>query len=135
MGRTKELERSAKRAWTPLEKRRLVELTLSDGAVANAVAREHGVRPANLYRWRAQYRASKLVDATRRSRSKAPAAAFLPVSIGAEAIVPARPVFRDDRAAGGSCIRVMLASGASLRIETDRLDVDLISALMSELGR
>ncbi len=64
MGRTKELARSAKRAWTPLEKRRLVEFTLHKGAVVRVVAREHGVRPANLYRWRAQYRANELVDAT-----------------------------------------------------------------------
>ncbi|MDQ2817562.1 MAG: transposase [Candidatus Eremiobacteraeota bacterium] len=116
-----------------MEKRRLVELTLHKGVVVNVVAREHGVRPANLYRWRAQYRANKLVDATPRSGLKAPAAAFLPVSIGAEATVPARPVFRDDRAVGSSCVRVMFASGASLRIETDRLDVALISAVMSEL--
>ena len=133
MGRTKELERSARRAWTPLEKRRLVELTLRAGAVANAVAREYGVRPANLYRWRANHRARKLVDATPRSGLKASAAAFLPVSIAADVIERARPVSRDDRAAGSSCVHVVLASGASLRIETDRLDADLIRAVLSEL--
>ncbi len=135
MRRTKELERLGKRVWTPVEKRQLVDLTLHDGAVANAIAREHGVRPANLYRWRAQYRERTLVDATPRSRLKAPAAAFLPVSIGADVIEPARlrPVLRNGRALGSSCVHVVLASGASVCIETDRLDADLIRAVMSEL--
>ena len=56
-----------------------LELTLRDGAVANAIAREEGVSARNLYRWRAQYRAGELVESTGLFGSKQSAAALLPV--------------------------------------------------------
>ena len=53
-------ERAPHRHWPMAEKRRIVELTLRPGASFVAVAREHGVNPNSLYRWRRLYRAGKL---------------------------------------------------------------------------
>jgi transposase-like protein len=40
---------------SPTEKRRIVELTLREGASLVAIAREHGVHPNNLYQRKAIY--------------------------------------------------------------------------------
>ena len=53
-------QRALRRSWSPAEKRRIVELTLRASVSVLAIAREHGVRPNSLHRWRALYRAGKL---------------------------------------------------------------------------
>jgi transposase-like protein len=53
-------QRAPRRRWPLAEKRRIVELTLGEGASLLAVAREHGVHPNSLGRWKALYRAGKL---------------------------------------------------------------------------
>jgi transposase-like protein len=41
-------QRAPRRSWPSAEKRRIVELTLREGASLLAIAREHGVHPNSL---------------------------------------------------------------------------------------
>jgi transposase-like protein len=116
------------------EKRRIVELTLRQGASIRAIAREHGVNRNSLYQWQGLYRAGKLgAEPASVARAIAPSATFLPVTIA-----PARRTSRPAIDAPSdvlSVVQVMLASGATLRIETGALDSGLICALVAELRR
>lgn len=118
------------------EKRRIVELTLREGASISAVAREYGVNRHSLYQWQALYRAGKLdAQPSSASRADASGAMFLPVTI-ATAVRPARSArsFRAD-AGGMNVVELTISSGAVLRIETSALSIDLIRALIAELRR
>ncbi len=42
----------AKKRWTPAQKLRIVEESMQPGNSASGVARQHGVSPALLYKWR-----------------------------------------------------------------------------------
>jgi transposase-like protein len=53
----------------PAEKRRIVQLTLVEGASVVAIAHEHGVHPNSLGQWKALYRAGKL-DAPAKPRAR-----------------------------------------------------------------
>jgi transposase-like protein len=118
------------------EKRRIVELTLRQGASISAIAREYGVNRHSLYQWQALYRAGKLdaqpIIATHAGTS---GAKFLPVTIAAAAR-PSR-LARSLRAdAGGmNVVELTILSGAVLRIETSALSTELIRALIAELRR
>ena len=126
--------RGAHRRVPLAEKRRMVELTLHAGASVLAIAREHGVSRANLYEWKALYRAGKLTaDPTLRRHSNAPGTTFLPVTVAAvdqapqscaEATTPVVHV-----------VHLTLVSGAMLRIETGALDAGLLCALLAALQR
>jgi transposase len=127
-----------RRDWPPAEKRRIVELTLRAGASLGAIAREHGVHPNSLYQWKALYLAGKLdaqVNSTPRLPSAEPGATFVPVSV-VRAVRGPQPTARADAAAGRSgIVQLVLASGATLRIETGALDAALVCALVAELQR
>ena len=127
-------QRTPRRRLPLSEKRRIVELTLRAGASIRAIAREHGVNRNSLYQWQALFRAGKL---TAQSPSRAPACAssatFLPVTIAAAGRAPHAPVGAPSSAL--SVVQLMLASGATLRIETGALDAGLICALVAELQR
>ena len=130
-------QRAPRRHLPPAEKRRIVELTLGAGASVLAVARENDVNPNSVHRWKALYRAGKLdaqVKSTLGSPSPAESATFVPVSV-----VPARspqPAARPDATACRSgIVQLVLASGATLRIETGTLDTALVCALVAELRR
>jgi transposase-like protein len=112
------------------EKRRLVELTLHDGSSIRSVAREQGVNRNSLYQWQALYRAGKLnAERGPRTRAVAPRATFLPVTIAAAR----RALQPPGTSSVSSVVQLMLASGATLRIETGPLDAELICALVAEL--
>jgi transposase-like protein len=127
--------RAPRRSWPPAEKRRIVELTLRAGASVLAIAREHGVRPNSLHRWRTLYRTGKL-DAQVLSVLSAPhvagpagSATFVPVGLVSE-VRRSQPAARPDAAAGRSgIVQLLFASGATLRIEIDPLDPDLLCAV------
>jgi transposase len=131
-------QNAPRRHWPPAEKRRFVELTLRPGASLSAIAREHGLYPNSLRQWKALYLAGNL-EATSAPRMAAPAAnaTFVPVTI-APAVRRPQPAARSDAGAGArgsSVLQLVLASGASLRIETDALDAALVCALVAELRR
>jgi len=122
----------------PAEKRRIVELTLVEGASVVAIAREHGVHPNSLGQWKALYRAGKL-DAPVKPRARVAgpgaSATFVPVSVVSEVRRP-QAATRSDAALGRSgVVQLMPASGATLRIETTALDAALVCALVAELQR
>lgn len=126
-------QRSPRRHLPLSEKRRLVELTLRDGASIRSVAREQGVNRNSLYQWQALYRAGKLnAEPSPRARSVANPT-LLPVTIVAagRGLQPASGT----PAGASSIVHLMLASGATLRIETGVLDATLICALIAELQR
>jgi transposase-like protein len=114
------------------EKRRIVELTLHEGASIRSVAREQGVNRNSLYQWQALYRAGKLnVQPAPRARAIAPKAPFLPVMIAAAGFAPR--VASGPQPSALNIVQLTLASGATLRIETGTLDAGLICALVAEL--
>lgn len=114
------------------EKRRLVELTLHDGASIRSVAREQGVNRNSLYQWLALYRAGKLnAEPAPHARAVASRATFLPVTIAAAGRAPQAASSMSSSAS--SIVQLMLASGATMRIETGPLDAGLICALVAEL--
>lgn len=124
-------QRAPRRRLPLSEKRRLVELTLRDGASLRSVAREQDVNRNSLYQWQALYRAGKLnAERAPRARAVAPRATFLPVTIDAAGGAPQPP---DTQSSVSSIVQLMLASGATLRIETGPLDAGLICALVAEL--
>ena len=139
MSATPDRKQRARRRHLPAaEKQRLVQLTLREGASVRAIAREHGVQPKSLGRWRSLYHAGKLHASVKRaSRVAGPAASatFFPVSVVAEVRRPG-PARRADAAADRSgIVQLAFGSGATLRIETAALDAALVCALVAELKR
>jgi transposase-like protein len=125
---------AARRRWPVSEKRRIVELTLRAGASVGAIAREQCVPPSSLSHWKALYRAGKLnAQPVGRARDAAPNATFLPVTLAAAAPSPRRA--SGGQASGSSIVQVVFASGASLRIESDALNAELLCALVAEVRR
>ena len=128
--------RAPRGRWPLAEKRRIVELTLRAGVSMRAIAREQGVHLTSLSHWRTLYRAGKLdVQSTPRGRGSRASATFLPVSIVPATRRPQADTCPDAVACGGSVVQLMLASGATLRIETGALDAALVCALVAELRR
>src|ERR1035438_9200988 len=131
-------QRAPRRHLSPAEKRRIVELTLREGASLLAIAREHGVHPNSLGQRKALYRAGKLdapVKATARVAGPAASAAFVPVSVLPEVRRP-QPATRSDAAGPRSgIVQLVFASGATLRIKTGALDAALVCALVAKLQR
>jgi transposase-like protein len=134
-------ERAPRRHLPPAEKRRIVELTLRAGTSVLAIAREHGVHPNSLHHWKALYRAGKLdaevksIKASPRVAGPAASATFVPVSL-VPAVRSPQPAARPDGAVCRSgIVQLVLASGATLRIETGALDTALVCALVAELRR
>lgn len=129
-------QRRPYRRWPAAEKRRIVELTLREGASARAIAREYGISHNSLCRWRAHYRAGTLetpLPRAARVRADGSPPAFLPVTVA--------PATRRPRVALGTCssessiVQLSLVSGATLRIETRSLDVAMLCALIEQLQR
>jgi transposase len=125
---------AARRRWTVTEKRGIVELTLRPGASMSAIARERGVHPSSLSHWKALYRSGKLnAQPVPRPRSAAPSATFLPVTLAAA--VPAPQPAPRGQTSGSSVVQLILASGATLRVETNMLDAELLRTLVAEMRR
>jgi transposase-like protein len=130
-------QRAPRRRWPPAEKRRIVELTLRAGASLGAIAREHGVHPTSLNHWKALYRAGKLdaqVKSTPRVPDPAASAKFVPVNV-LPAVRRLQAATHDAAASRSGIVQLVLASGATLRIESGALDAALVCALVAELQR
>ncbi len=128
--------RAARRQWSLVEKRRIVELTLCADVSTRAIALEHGVHPTSLSHWKALYRAGKLDEQrVKRVRLATTSATFLPVNIAPDVRASQRSMPPGDAHENGSVVQLMLASGATLRFQTDRVDAALVCALVAELRR
>jgi transposase len=105
-----------RRRWSQADKERLVVASLEPGAMVSAIAREAGIHPTQLYRWRRQF-------CVRPQASPA----FAAVRIASEA-----------SAASGLCgspgaIEIEFASGARLRI-TGTVDAATVSAAVAAMA-
>src|SRR5947209_3266149 len=87
-----------RRRWSSAEKERLVAASLEPGAVVSVLAREAGLHPSQLYKWRRQLCSRQSV-----------APDFAPVRIIAEGAAPGLP-------APIGMIEIELAGGTRLRI-------------------
>ena len=104
-----------RRRWSTAEKERLVAASLEPGAAVSAVAREAGLHPTQLYRWRRQLCA----------RQEA-ASGFAPVQIIGESAAHGLP-------APTGMIEIELSDGTRLRI-TGAVDAATVSAAVSALA-
>ena len=128
--------RAPRRQWSLAEKRRIVELTLVAGASTRSIAIEQGVHPTSLSHWKSLYRSGKLdAQPTARVRATVPSTTFMPVSIAPAVRASQRSTPGCDADARRSVVQLMLASGATLRLETDGVDAALVCALVAELRR
>jgi hypothetical protein len=96
------------------------------------------VHPNSLYQWRTLYRAGKLdpqVKPAPRVHAPAASATFVPVSVVPEVRRPQAATRPDAAACRSGVVQLVLASGATLRIETCALDAALVCALVAELRR
>ena len=131
MAAKKQRQRAPRHHRPPAEKRRMVELTLRAGASLRAIAREHGVHPNSLRRWKTLYRAGVLeVQSTPRVEAPPAKATFVPVSL----VQQPCPCVLIAGACGAerSVVQLTLSSGATLRIETGALDAALVCALVAD---
>jgi transposase len=104
-----------RRRWSSVEKERLVAASLEPGAAVSVLAREAGLHPSQLYKWRRQLC----------KRQKA-APDFAPVRLIAEPAAPVLP-------APVGAIEIELASGTRLRI-TGAVDAATVSAAVGALA-
>ena len=107
---------SARRDWSPSEKRAIVAESLVPGANVSAIARRHGVAHSLLYRWR------KTIEAGPPSR-----AAFVPVVISAPQH-PAKP----EVPPAAPMIEIALINGRTLKVAAD-IDTALLARIASAL--
>ena len=130
--------RTRRRRWTLAEKRRIVELTLHAGASAAAIAREQGVSRNSLRQWQSLYRAGEM-DLQRKAPSLVPgptaSATFVPVNVVRAVRRSPMTAHADSQISGGVVVQLVLATGATLRIETGAIDATLVCALVAELQR
>ena len=119
-----------RRRWSKDEKARIVEETLTPGAVVSEVARRHGVAQSLLFTWR---RLARAAGATRDG------SILLPVEIeatapppGSEAARPPRPATNGRRAKPG-LIEIELGSGSRVRVDND-VDADALRRVLSVQG-
>jgi transposase len=104
-----------RRRWSASEKERLVAASLEPGAVVSALAREAGLHPSQLYKWRRQL--------CKRQRA---APDFVPVRIIAETAAPGLP-------APVGVIEIEFTEGTRLRI-TGAVDAATVSAAVGALA-
>jgi transposase-like protein len=136
MGGEARFRAAPRRRWPAAEKRRIVELTLREGASLLTIAREHGVHPNSLGQWKALYRAGKLDEPVKpraRVGGASASATFVPVRVVSEMRMPQPATCSDAAVTRSGIVQLVLASGATLRIETGALDAALVCALVAEL--
>jgi transposase-like protein len=126
-------QRKSRPRRSPAEKRRIVELALREGASFRSVASAHGVSRQSLRNWMALYRAGTLEAPTPQRRRPSSGATFLPVTIAASTQLPQPKRHRGQW--NPSVVNITLASGGSLQIESELLDVGVLCALIAQLQR
>lgn len=127
-------QRRVYRRWPASEKRRIVELTLREGASARAIAREYGISHNSLCRWKACYRAGTLENRLPRAarvRADGPPPELLPVVVSPAIQTPRNSVAASSRHC--TIVELSLASGVTMRIEI--ADLAMLVALIERLQR
>ena|SRR5271165_5279135 len=119
-----------RRRWSKNEKARIVEETLTPGAVVSEVARRHGVAQSLLFTWR---RLARTAGPTGTDGS-----ILLPVEIDAgtppfkSEAKPSCPTTSGRRTRSG-VIEIELGSGNRVRVDND-VDADALRRVLSVLG-
>jgi transposase len=116
-----------RRYWTPEEKRRIVELSMSSRQSVASLARQHGVNANQVFYWRKLYHAGQLGG---ECVAEAPSLRLLPVSVGNEEPTDAEAseTERDTHESAGP--------GLTLNIEIPgRALVSLVGAVDAEIVR
>ena len=119
-----------RRRWSKDEKGRIVEETLTPGAVVSEVARRHDVAQSLLFTWRRQARAEE--------PGGRDGSILLPVEIGA-ATPSGSEAARQSRAAAGGrrtktgVIEIELGSGKRVRVDNE-VDADALRRVLSVLS-
>ncbi len=130
-------QRAPRRSWPLSEKRRLVELTLHQGASVSAIARAHGIHATSLFAWRKLYAVGKLAASTPRAayercRSEA---TLLPVTIAPTDSVAERASALSVPSRRAEILELTFSCGTTLRIESDILDTTMVCALVTQVQR
>jgi transposase len=114
-----------RRRWTPAEKQRIVEESLTADTTVAEVARRHDIHPNLLHLWRRQARSGTVAPVGRESDASANEVRFTSIAIATEERVPASP---------SGMIEVELANGTRLRI-TGSVDAATVSAAIAAAVR
>ncbi len=125
------------RRWPLSEKRRIVELTLREGASVSAIARAHGVHTTSLSHWRTLYAAGKLVaGAPRAVRERHRSdATLVPVTIAPAHSVAERATVRSAPPHRVAVVQLTFSCGTAMRIESAVLDMTMVCALVAQVQR
>ena len=123
--------------WPLSEKRRIVELTLCEGASVSAIARAHGVHATSLSHWRTLYAAGKLTAGVPRAARKGRRSdtTLLPVTIAPAHCVAERASALSLPSHRAAVVQLTFSCGTALRIESDLLDTTMICALVAQVQR
>jgi transposase len=97
-----------RRIWSEEEKAQIVAESLAPGANVSALARERGLTPAQVFRWRRALSAARL--------AAAPALSFTPVVV-------------DEAATTGGAIIEIEMKGAKLRVPSDTPPTTIVALL------
>ena len=116
---------------TAEEKRRIVELTLQPGMSVARVAQAEGVNSHQVFQWRRAYRRGELADSGERASS------FLRVvisSVASEAAVDTQQPLSQKRPASSGTIRIELAGGTAISVESG-VDPATLRAVLESLRK
>ena len=116
--------RERRRRWTPAEKQRIVEESLTADTTVAEVARRHDIHPNLLHLWRRQARGGAVAPVGRPSDAPAGAVQFASVAVAADERVLAAP----------GMIEIEFASGTRLRI-SGSVEAATVSAAIAAAAR
>jgi transposase len=122
-----------RRYWTPEEKRRIVELTISSSQSVAPLARQHDVNANQVFYWRKLYHAGQLGG---ESAADAPSLRLLPVSVDNEEPVEASAseTERDthESAEQGLTMNIEFPGGALVSL-AGAVDAEIVRAVVESL--
>lgn len=117
-----------RRFWTPDEKRRIVEQTLSSDVSVASIAREHGVNANQVFYWRKLYRSGQLTASEQSGEVR-----FLPVSVAEDVPASEAP---DESASSDRCVTINIEiPGCALVSVEGAVDASIVRAVMESLRR
>jgi transposase len=114
-----------RRRWTPAEKQRIVEESLTTDTTVAEVARRHDIHPNLLHLWRRQARRGTVKPSCQPSGAPAGEVQFASVAIATDRRTLAGPA---------GMIEIEFASGVRLRI-TGLVDAAMMSAAIAAVTR
>ncbi len=122
MHETQEVRRI--RRWRTIsEKRHIVELTLEPGVSVAEVARAHGMKANQVFKWRRAYERGELSE---------PCSALLPVTVSAVAQSPSDPPIVQQAPVSGGSVHIEIPGVAMISIESGA-DCSVVRQILESL--